>query len=523
MMAMTHGAIGAVTYAAICALSGVPVAGAGLGAAAIGALLPDADTPHSRAGFFLPGISHYLERKFGHRTVTHSALGVLVFAALIAPLWFWPSARFLWWPLFWGFISHILADAATKSGVPIAWPNRAAWVFPGNRDFRVKTGSRAEFVVLLCFLGIGALCIPVERHGWRRLLHMAQGSLPGAVRDAEDYSDQICEVELEGYDVLSQTVIEGKFPLIGRRADGSLIIERNGARYLVGESATESHSIKPRRVRVHGVKPLRARPVVVEAANITISELETRLLKAFDEAPDPATHSAADDWMVRDVTLSGRGEIFAPVAPPSDVPQIGVKALSFEGNRIEFDFATRFDLMTTPDVVIKSATLTLRLPNVVPVPNFKCRTRSRVVTAHALRRHADLLVKPGQILKRGADLCRTFGQTIEHPPTPDEQQRIAAARLAARSLRALEVETRALKGSTMWAELRPSYALRRDALAKEASYQPPKAQTKTAPIPARAPFSSLVQSIQWEPPTIPSKPGEIAEHSAQITLVEVNA
>lgn len=522
MMAVTHAAIGGVSFAAICALSGVPVQGAALGVAAIGALLPDADTPHSRAGFFLPGISHYLESRFGHRTVTHSALGVLVFAALCAPLWFWPHLRPFWWPLVWGFISHLLADAATKSGVPIAWPSRAAWVFPGNRDYRIRTGSPAEWVVLGCVLLVGVLCVPVERYGWRRILHIAQGGIGGAVRDAEDYSGQICEVELEGYDVLSQNVISGRFPLVGRRNDGDLIIERNGVRYLIGESATETHSIKPRRVRVHALRPLNARPVVVQATNITLRELETRLLKAFNEAPDPATHSARDDWMVKDVIITGRGEIFAPLEEPFDVPQIGVKAVSFEGNRIAFDFATRFHLVQAPEVAIKRATITLRLPQVVPIPNFQCRTRRRVVTARGLRRHGDLLVRERQFVRRGAVLCRTFGQRIEHTPTPDEQGQIAAARQAARALRALDVETRALSRLAIWSQLREGYSQRRAALVRASAYTLPEPDTRPAPSPARAPFKSYVEAIEWEPPTIPAAPGEVAEHAAQITLVEVD-
>ena len=87
---------------------------------------------------------------------------------------------------------------------------------------------------------------------------------------------------------------------------------------------------------------------------------------------------------------------------------------------------------------------------------------------------------------------------------------------------ALDVETRALRRSTMWPELRPSYALRRAALVRESAYSPPGVDQRPAPRPARAPFLALVDDIEWEPPTIPSAPGEVAEHAAQVVLVEVN-
>lgn len=193
MMASTHAAIGAVTYAGACAISGTAPDPATLGAAAIGALLPDVDTPTSRAGFCVYPLALYLEKKFGHRTITHSFFGTAVFAMLIAPLLFWHSGALdlqaIYFALLLGYISHLLADAATKSGVPLAYPNRRSWVFPGNETYRVRTGSAAELGVLLAFLLLGMLTIPIQRLGVRRLLHLATNSLGGAVRDSEDWSE----------------------------------------------------------------------------------------------------------------------------------------------------------------------------------------------------------------------------------------------------------------------------------------------------------------------------------------------
>ena len=54
------------------------------------ALLPDTDTPKSLIGSLLRPISRLLERRIGHRTVTHSllALGLVAgVASIFAPAW----------------------------------------------------------------------------------------------------------------------------------------------------------------------------------------------------------------------------------------------------------------------------------------------------------------------------------------------------------------------------------------------------------------------------------------------------
>jgi hypothetical protein len=51
MMAFTHVAVGTAAYAGLAALFGVEISSSALSAAALGSLLPDVDTPSSRAGF----------------------------------------------------------------------------------------------------------------------------------------------------------------------------------------------------------------------------------------------------------------------------------------------------------------------------------------------------------------------------------------------------------------------------------------------------------------------------------------
>ena len=133
-----------------------------VGAAALGALLPDLDATHStvkylRLGrrfqpFLLP--AHVLSHQLGHRGPLHSLAGITF-------LWLWlglPTLLWLGWQpslaLALGMLSHLLGDASTKSGVPILYPKPDRWhLLP--KDVRLTTGSPEEEAVF------GVLLLPL--------------------------------------------------------------------------------------------------------------------------------------------------------------------------------------------------------------------------------------------------------------------------------------------------------------------------------------------------------------------------
>ncbi len=138
--------------------------GAVAAAAALGALLPDLDAADSKikhlriAGMkpFAP-IAVVLYRGLGHRGLLHSLAGLGIISALTAPLipwWGWqPSIA-----LMLGYTSHLIADACTKDGIPVFYPNRRRYhLLP--RPWRITTGSLAE-EMLLPFLAFAVLLLP---------------------------------------------------------------------------------------------------------------------------------------------------------------------------------------------------------------------------------------------------------------------------------------------------------------------------------------------------------------------------
>ena len=163
MNATTHAIFGVAAFAGFSLLTGEEPPLYAYPAAAVAAWIPDVDNPRSRLGnglsrrknpllnaatrplsWALRTLSFTLVRTVGHRTLTHSFLGVALFAVLVSPLA--PLAPGLYGALLAGYVSHLAADALNTPGVPLLWPVK--WRFrllPGG----MRSGGAAEFVVAI--------------------------------------------------------------------------------------------------------------------------------------------------------------------------------------------------------------------------------------------------------------------------------------------------------------------------------------------------------------------------------------
>lgn len=121
MMAGSHVVMGAALWVGVAKLTGQnPAEPQALAAAALGALLPDIDHPQSWAGRKLRVVSVPLSLIVGHRGITHSLLAVAGAMALLATM----STKWMAAPVVIGYLSHLLADSLTPSGVPLLWPSK---------------------------------------------------------------------------------------------------------------------------------------------------------------------------------------------------------------------------------------------------------------------------------------------------------------------------------------------------------------------------------------------------------------
>ena len=161
--ATTHAVFGVAALAGASLLVGSEPPLYAYPAAVVAAWLPDVDNPRSRLGnglsrmknpvlnrvtrpvsWALRVTSFLLFRTVGHRTLTHSLLGVALFVVLISPVA--PLSPGLFSALVAGYASHLVADALNKRGVPLLWPaGRPFRLLPGG----IRSGGVAEFVAAL--------------------------------------------------------------------------------------------------------------------------------------------------------------------------------------------------------------------------------------------------------------------------------------------------------------------------------------------------------------------------------------
>ena len=143
---------------------------------AFGALLPDIDNAHSTLGKKLGWISKEIQHKFGHRTLFHSLLGLVIGSALALgiqqlitylllsrgytiPARVISSSYIVFWAVLFGCVMHIAADALTLEGVPLFWPIRKYYGFPPLRNWRFRTGTWPEHVIVWTFMLLVAVGI----------------------------------------------------------------------------------------------------------------------------------------------------------------------------------------------------------------------------------------------------------------------------------------------------------------------------------------------------------------------------
>lgn len=145
--------------------------------AALGALTPDIDNARSTLGKRMGWVSRGIQHVAGHRTFFHSILGLLIVGAIA-----WSVELGLGWLLYnvgfqragialgagtglqvdrasvrfvaliallVGYFLHLVADSLTIGGVPWLWPSKVRFGFPPERQWRFKSGSVAEPVVVV--------------------------------------------------------------------------------------------------------------------------------------------------------------------------------------------------------------------------------------------------------------------------------------------------------------------------------------------------------------------------------------
>lgn len=145
----------------------------------IGGITPDIDQPTAPFWRNLPaeGIIGKVFDKLlgGHRFLTHSIMGLLIFAWLsrwflgfIHPLTPTLDDTLVWYAFLIGLFSHLLMDTFTKEGVPWLLPVPYKFGLPPAKALRLTTGHFVE--TLIVFPGLIAIDIWIIGGHYSQLL-----------------------------------------------------------------------------------------------------------------------------------------------------------------------------------------------------------------------------------------------------------------------------------------------------------------------------------------------------------------
>lgn len=190
-------------------------------------LLPDIDISVSVAGRVFPWISNWLERRFPHRSCTHSLFASTVVATFVYGVVLLLQGKFL--PvahaLVIGYTFGWLLDMFSKSGVEMFWPSPDRYVCPGNRKFRLTTGSSAEYVLLGLLVAIALFVFNINASGGLLTQVNRFIGAPSGVEDIYKHSGSthLIITHIEGVRSADKSPISGDFRIIQDHGQGFIV------------------------------------------------------------------------------------------------------------------------------------------------------------------------------------------------------------------------------------------------------------------------------------------------------------
>ncbi len=247
MRLATHAAFGAFLTLGVASVTGLKITPASLGLAVLASTLPELDHERSEIGSLLKPISKRLARRYGHRTFTHSFVGLGLFGLLVSPLLLL-GFKDLWWALLLGYLSHILLDVLTPKGVCWFWPSLTP---VGFGEARIKSGSAGEAAVLVFCIALSILIYPIVDVGVLGALRNAFGDIDSTYEEYRRLVGSGQQVLLAGelQENATKRIVRGSWPIVDLTEDGQgYWVRMDGALRSVGRGA--GRDFYPLRVHV---------------------------------------------------------------------------------------------------------------------------------------------------------------------------------------------------------------------------------------------------------------------------------
>ena len=234
MMGLTHMVFSATATSVILGTANPAI----LTISVIAGLLPDIDVSTSIAGRIFPWVANYLEKRFSHRSCTHSIVASAVVAGFAYGCVFLLKGKFFGVASATtiGYFFGWFLDCFSKAGVEMFWPSTDRYVCPGNRTLRIKTGSPAENVLLVFLVAIAILSFNINANGgimnqFNRLM-----ATPSGVEEIynKSGSTHLIVAHIKGVHQSARSPVEENFTIIEARGQDFIVQSNDGRIYKAG-------------------------------------------------------------------------------------------------------------------------------------------------------------------------------------------------------------------------------------------------------------------------------------------------
>jgi inner membrane protein len=347
MMAITHAAISA----AAVGLSLGTVDPAVLAVAIAASQIPDIDTSTSSIGQILWPVSRWIEKRYPHRSITHSLIVTVVLGVISIALW-WRFAIdvkvAIALPL--GHLVACFSDTFTKVGVQLFWPSPKQCVFGLNPKRRLTTGGPGEYWVLVgaCL----AIAINVGLNNSGGLGQFTAESLGLRSGIIENYQQNAASKQVwaiaEGTFTADSGSADGKYLIISQAGNEFILMDRSGI-YQTGTTAQ-----------------IDARKITTEIG--TSAQQQVLPLTFAEEEILPKLVSIAQSHPKALILLTGQITIDSP-EEISILPKPGqLEVVKLAANQLIFNYCPLSQILSKLNLQFGSGNIELKI--ITPAPNL---------------------------------------------------------------------------------------------------------------------------------------------------------
>jgi len=205
------------------------------------ALFPDIDHPESLMGRIFGHVSQYIQRRWGHRTVTHSIFAIFAIVLFLVPfsiLYYIQLGKFPSWffAVSLAFASHIFIDLFNRSGVRLFAPlSNKEYISFRTPELRILVSSWQEYVLLfvLVFLAFSVSNRPFSIHSAVRTVgkHFYK-TYESALNDYHENAGYICVATVTYFDEFDRIKHTVNLPVLAMYTNKAVFL-KGGSRLLL--------------------------------------------------------------------------------------------------------------------------------------------------------------------------------------------------------------------------------------------------------------------------------------------------